>query len=728
MKKFSFILSAIAVATAGCFVGCSDNTDDFKAKGRLFVHPTVVSDVKVESRAADDLNEQVVLYISGKEGLIRKYKGISSIPTDGIPLLTGNYVAEAWAGDSVSASWDARFYKAYYPFAIDGSDLTINLRCTIANVLAAVQYSDDVDGVLTDYTLTVSHPRGSLTFEGKDKRVASFMMPSTATDLDWKLEGTDIMGNPYSKEGVIKNVKPATQYNLIVSYTPESTEIGGGYLNVVVDPREVVVNHEITIIAPPRIQGVDFDIKKPLMAEPGNVGHRALFITAAAELNSVILDFDELDELLGITDVDGSGINLLKMQDEIKAQAEAAGLDFTYEFDEANEIAQMKINFSETLMNSLTEGEHVVEISASIKDRDKEKTSEEIWVLKLTNEPVSVAQVPASDVWATKATVSGTINKEDVTDIEVRYREAASRADGDWNSVPATVTGNTFTAEITDLQPGLRYEYYAVAADFETHVQTFTTEAAAQIPNGDFENWCQPNKAIIPAAEEASLFWDSGNHGSTSISASDNITTSSTDYVHSGQYSARLESRFVGVGTIGKLAAGNIFVGKYLRTDGTNGILGWGRPFTSRPKALKGYVKYTPATITDESSSVSALKKGDMDQGKIYIALLTDELTNANDSKITTDADWPVIIKTNPKTLQLFDHTTATNVIAYGEMWLKEATSGDGMIEFTIPLEYSRNDIVPSNIMIVCSASAYGDYFVGGRGSVMYIDDFTLEY
>jgi hypothetical protein len=35
---------------------------------------------------------------------------------------------------------------------------------------------------------------------------------------------------------------------------------------------------------------------------------------------------------------------------------------------------------------------------------------------------------------------------------------------------------------------------------------------------------------------------------------------------------------------------------------------------------------------------------------------------------------------------------------------------------------------VPTYLIVVCSASKYGDYFTGGAGSVLYVDDFSLEY
>lgn len=47
-----------------------------------------------------------------------------------------------------------------------------------------------------------------------------------------------------------------------------------------------------------------------------------------------------------------------------------------------------------------------------------------------------------------------------------------------------------------------------------------------------------------------------------------------------------------------------------------------------------------------------------------------------------------------------------------------------------IPLEYFSNakTVKPTHLVIVCSASKYGDFFEGGRGSTMYVDDFELVY
>jgi hypothetical protein len=213
------------------------------------------------------------------------------------------------------------------------------------------------------------------------------------------------------------------------------------------------------------------------------------------------------------------------------------------------------------------------------------------------------------------------------------------------------------------------------------------------------------------------MYWDSGNHGSTTLGSSYNITTPESTIKHSGNYSAKLASRNVVI----KLAAGNAFVGKYLATDGTDGVLGWGRPFTSRPKALKGYVKYVPGTVDKTSSSVPDIVSGQNDKGIIYFALLDDSKLQGD----TSYPEWPVVIKT--KSNKLFNKDSA-DVIAYGEIIWSEATEGDGLIEFTVPLTYKRTDAKPSYVVCACSASKGGDYFAGSTSSVMYVDDLEFVY
>ena len=100
-----------------------------------------------------------------------------------------------------------------------------------------------------------------------------------------------------------------------------------------------------------------------------------------------------------------------------------------------------------------------------------------------------------------------------------------------------------------------------------------------------------------------------------------------------------------------------------------------------------------------------------MDQCAIFIALATRSFTFNNKNED-----------------EYIDYANDPDIIAYGELPSGKATSGDGYVEFTIPLKYRNLTDKPTHIIIVCSASKYGDYMTGGVGSLMYVDDFELIY
>jgi hypothetical protein len=211
------------------------------------------------------------------------------------------------------------------------------------------------------------------------------------------------------------------------------------------------------------------------------------------------------------------------------------------------------------------------------------------------------------------------------------------------------------------------------------------------------------------------MWWDSGNHGSATMSK--NLTTKSEEYVHDGNYSAYLKSQFAGVGIFGKFAAGNIFTGKYLDTSGMNGgIIGWGRPFTSRPTKLTGWVRYVCGTVDYSEKNLS---KGDKDKGQIFIALGDWAGTTYNGET------WPVVIN-NTSEDTLFNPNDES-IIGYCELTFDDSTSGDGLTEFTLNIDY-RSNRKPTAIIIVASSSKYGDYFEGSTGSAMWLDDLKLVY
>ena len=214
------------------------------------------------------------------------------------------------------------------------------------------------------------------------------------------------------------------------------------------------------------------------------------------------------------------------------------------------------------------------------------------------------------------------------------------------------------------------------------------------------------------------MWWDTGNTGSAT--AGKNLTTQDSNIKNSGNYSAKLASANI----MGTFAAGNLFTGKFLGTeDMTKGILGWGRPCTSRPKALKVWVRYTPGTVDKGDSHIS---NGETDKGIIYVAV-----GDWKSSDSTYGSEWPIVVRTKGPVL-FNPHDEGT--IGYGEHIFTEnygTETETSLKEITIPLDYEGYggyNRKPETILIVASASQYGDYYEGSSSSVMWLDDMELIY
>lgn len=727
MKQNIKSLGLLAVAASSMMLaGCS--ADDLfgprDGEGTLSLTASIGNDVKVVSRAdADqlraDYGESLLLWITKPgEGPVRQYNGIDNVPTDPVTLHSGSYVAEAWAGDSVAASFDKKYFKGYTPFEItNGNSTAVEVKCNIANVVVSLSFDESVDAALKSWTVTVANGEESITYEGHDARKGYFMMPKKADNekLTLTLEGTASNGDAYSHTADIEAPKGGYEYKVNFSHTPGSFNDGGAFFTITVDETEIVVEDELVITLAPEIFGIDFDIAQEQAAATGEMGRKCVFISAVDRLSSLTIESANLQHYLG-----GSTADVFSLSESALARLAAAGINFMTYKNEAGEINRVRVNFEADFTNNLVSGLHTFKFIAGDNGDGTEKTSEATLSLRLSNAAVELQE--ATDVSYTTTTFVATIVKPDelTGNVGFNYREKGA---SDWIFVAGTNNGTTLTATVDNLKFGTPYEYCAVAGGYTSPAKELTTLTPPQLPNASFEQTSTASdKALMFSADPNDFYWDSGNHGSQKMSK--NVTEVTTKYFHSGKQGLCLHSQFVGFGALGKFAAGNIFVGKYLATEGMDGVLGWGRPFNCpiRPKALKVWARYEPVNIThDDTSALPSVSKGDPDNGIVYIALVTDQTMSYNSES------WPQIVKTSSSSRQLFN-PSGSNVVAYGEHVFTSATTEPGLVEITIPLNDVNPNLTVSNIIIVASASRYGDYFVGGNGSLLYLDDFELVY
>ena len=330
-------------------------------------------------------------------------------------------------------------------------------------------------------------------------------------------------------------------------------------------------------------------------------------------------------------------------------------------------------------------------------------------------------------------------------DVRFQYRQSGTE---DWSEVKSdcvSVDGGTFVAEIKDLTPSTAYEVIVWCGEDRSLVGEFTTAPDTKIPNGSFENVSMVSgsgyyKFYDPTCDDPDgqyMFWGSGNgEGSEGTPGSASmgivITDIDKDIKIDGKQSVRAQtSQLAGI-----LAAGNLFTGQFAGLVGTSGgMVNFGRPWTTRPLAVKLHCKYVTSKIDIITSMPPGvnLTKDDYDRAQVKVALGSWDYKKYKGTPAS-----PVHINTTDAST-FVDFRKDESTIAYGELIIQKdgySLNGSDTVsalshewaEYTIPLNYKTIDEIPTHIIISCASSQYGDYFTGCSTSKLWIDKVELVY
>lgn len=728
---YIILLTSIILSLAAC----EKETGFAESEGSLKLSIGVSDKVNVVSRSLSEeeqaiLGQDCKIRIYSGETLVQKYQGIDNVPEQ-IQLVSGDYSVRVTAGDSVAASFEQRFFEGKKDFSIEkGTTSTVEVNCGIANTVVAIAWDESLKEIFKeDYQVTVTSSTGELVYSSANANAKGyFNLPEDNRKLTCKFSATTLGGKTYESSSELSDLSPATLYNLTYSYKEtEIGPIGGAALNIKVEEVPLGDTYTITLKQRPVIvckdvDGQSYDLEQPMYLELNTQVDYSIQVSTSSALTSLIFRNERFTEWGG----SDNELDILTLNEQDTEAWKNVGISVSEKKQSLNGDVYT-ICFAKDLMAKMTAKEGSVETSIEAVDAEG-KSRVAVWNVVASDATVKTSETKPYEVWTSKATLHGEILRDMFFTPKFRYRVKTESSE--WIMVDADLSEKSFSKEIKGLTPGTTYEYQAMDGEQVSSVTCeFTTETEFQPENAGFE-YTSGSSPIVIYGGGQQMWWDTGNHGSASMGK--NVTTPDTSVKHSGNQSILLSSQFVGLaGILGKFAAGNLFAGKYLKTDGTDGVLGWGRPCISRPKALKVWVRYEPGTVDNGGSYIA---NGATDQGIIYVAVgdWTGQEGQNDDGGVET---WPFVVKTkNSESLFSTDKGTYSGdgTIAYGERVFTEAyKDGTNLKELTIDLDYDNYGGVqrkPTSIIIVASASRYGDYFQGSEASKMWLDDMELIY
>lgn len=698
MKKYIYDILIAAIALLS-ITSCNETLLEQGGTGYLGI--SLQRDDEVFLKSVEAPSEDMAFAVSVYRGdeLVASRDDHRTVTSDNpIELAADMYRVVATSGDPlVEAAFDAPLYTGETNVTVLPERMNeVKIVATLSNVMVTVSFDSSISDNFTSYSVTAGNSSGTgLTFSNDNGNLDRTGYVRADGTLTWTLVLVDAQGEEYTMTDTYSDVKAQQHYALRFAVAENGDDTGYGAFRLVVDDSMNEKEYDIVL---------DFDDSSvPQIGAEGSIelGDNNYF--AVGDSDSKVLTFTAENGIRSLV-MTAPGETLTRSS--VWYELVDAGQDVI------DELAAKGIKASSVPYGALEASIDITGFVSSLPIGDYCMTFA-LYDIKNHMTKADLSFTITSDVdvdivsavpWAKFAIVEGKWFSRDMPEgMTFSYRKASGNS---WTDVPAgslefNVEQKTFSAVIESLEPETMYQVKAVSADDgNTRYIEFMTESAGSIANMGFDDWWQDGKVWYPNLDSSVKVWDSANKAAATFIGS---STTPDDNSVSGK-AVRMESKYAVIA----FAAGNIYTGVFNKVDGVGADLDWGTPFTSRPLALKGYYNYSPAVI-DRTKSPYDSYKGQMDKCQIQILL----------------ADWDKPFNVNTTSGRFVDFENDEHIIAYAKYESGEAT--DGYREFTLPLVY-RSHRTPKYIVITCCASYLGDYFTGGVGSTLYVDEFSFEY
>lgn len=683
------------------FISCNEDRNSADPCGMLYL--SVEEDQTLLTKATHEVTYESlqVAILKGEEDTLKVYNDyLTEVKDQRLILPVGTYTVAVRSTDADGVNWEKPLYRGTQEVEVKQGEITnAQVICKIANTKVSVEYGESVKDKFIDYQTTVSNALGSVVFTRDEYRSAYFSSEKLTVQLDL----VNMDGNEFTIKKVYPDIKP--QYHYIFKFTLDDStpdEDGGLDFDISIDDERQIVEYDIFIKEeelfgkgePKMTLGQAFDNKNTVTISK----KEGASIPEDAQLRISVPNGIESAQLNVSSWQMGGSYDLSNWPEQFPSldmEETEQELDLTslLEYLQPEGLQISKHQFTLTILDKLHQESSLtfnVEVKADVPI--------------LLYEPI---------VWAKFATLRGTT--ADVTGQKFMFKKQDEAEYQVISDVQVDSSTGDVSALVQDLIPNTVYEYYLVSGEGGTNQSEpiqFTTDDTPTVPNLSFDDWCESGGIKYPNANQSDAFWDSGNGGASKAGKSP--TEGTSEIIVKGN-AAYLHSEMATIAGMGAFAAGNIYTGSFkeaiLSITNPGAKLDFGRPYTGRPTKLSGYYKYLPKKV--DKGGHKELNQGNMDKCSIYIAL----------------CDWKAPFAVNTQT-GTFVNLSADYVLAYGELSDAEAsrTDMDDYEKFEIDIKYRDTERKPSYILIVASSSKYGDYFTGGVGSTLYLDEFELGF
>ena len=737
MRKLSdrlkgFFLCLLAIWAIG-FSACQDEYSEPTG----FLYLNVQEDATLLTKAAVVDESLQVAIIKADGDTLKVYQDyLREVKGERLILPVGTYTVAVSSNHDGKAHWETPFYAGSEEVIVEqGKIANSTVRCTIANTKVSVKYADSMGEYFSDYQTTVSNGSGELVYTRDEYRSGYFAPEKLTVQLD--LVNRD--GNKFALKRVYPDVQPQSHYTFAFKLNTEGegdTDAGMD-MDVSIDTEHNEITYPIYIKEEDLTNAVRPSFKLTGFDESDTYAYKeeSDLPTEGTILLSYTMGKESRLQYVKVSTNSPQFIEQGLGSFDWMSETAATALGFPAFPTEATEVIDMKASYTVDLSGIVqhlkcTEGKPTTHSFTLELLDDKYQEASLSFAIKIKpNIPAFVESEPVA-VWTNFAVIRGYCADE-----ESYFMVKADEGEEIVVKNIARDSEGNMTALLTGLQPGVSYTYRIVSDNDPTmqcNPQSFTISSPLAVPNLGFEDWSTYKKSavafgmggtfIAPNASGSSIYWDSGNWGS---SAADATLTQSTDVTATGSgKAAYMKAMFAAKMGIGAFAAGSVFAGEAQTVSQEGATLKYGHEYNGYPTALRGYYKYAPKSINYFGDKTpNGVSKGDTDQCMIYIALGTQSL-----EVVSTTSTIKPFSKDREGVFAYGEFISSTTEDRTGETPVVEPQNG--YQPFKIPLIYTSMPPKGSKVylFVVATTSRYGDYFTGGEGSELYIDELSLDY